>query len=78
MSLGGLALFGGMLWQVALVGVRASFQAMDLWVLPCLSLDSMAVPLHTVGWAVCFQPHQLHLRLWQLCLCSRETRACLS
>jgi uncharacterized protein (TIRG00374 family) len=64
--LGGLALLGGMLWQVGLAGVRASFQAMGLWVLPFLLLDGIAVLLHTVGWAACFQPHQLHLRLWQL------------
>src|SRR5438128_8731254 len=66
--LGGLALLGGMLWQVGLAGVRASFQAMGLWVLPFLLLDGISMLLHTVGWAACFQPHQLPLRLWQLCL----------
>ncbi len=62
--LGSLALLGGMLWQVGLVGVRASFQAMGLWVLPFLLLDGISVLLHTVGWAACFQPHQPYLRLW--------------
>jgi hypothetical protein len=66
--LGGLALLAGMLWQVGLAGVRASFQAMGLWVVPFLLLDSISVLLHAAGWAACFQRHQLRLRLWQLCL----------
>jgi glycosyltransferase 2 family protein len=66
--LGGLALLGGMLWQVGLAGLRASFQALGLWVVPFLLLDSISLLLHTVGWAACFQRHQLRLRLWQLCL----------
>ncbi len=66
--LGGLALLGGMLWQVGLAGLRASFQALGPWVVPFLLLDSISLLLHTVGWAACFQRHQLRLRLWQLCL----------
>jgi uncharacterized membrane protein YbhN (UPF0104 family) len=66
--LGGLALLGSMLWQVGLAGLRASFQALGPWVAPFLLLDSISLLLHTVGWAACFQRHQLHLRIWQLCL----------
>src|SRR2546422_31981 len=65
---GGLALLGGMLWQVGLAGLTASFQALGPWVMPFLLLDSISMLLHTVGWAACFQRHQLHLRVWQLCL----------
>lgn len=66
--LGSLALLGGMGWQVGLVGLRASFQALGPWVVPFMLLDSIAVLLHTAAWAACFQRHQFRFRLWQLCL----------
>jgi uncharacterized protein (TIRG00374 family) len=66
--LGGLALLGGMVWQVGVTGLLTSFQAMGFWIVPFLFLDSISVVLHTAGWAACFQKHQRCVRLWQLCL----------
>ena len=66
--LGGMALLGGMVWQVGTAGLLASLQALGPWVGPFLLIDAIPVLLHTAGWAACFRRRQRHLRLWQLCL----------
>lgn len=43
-----------------------SVQALGLWLVPFLLLDSVSLWLHTVGWQVCFRPGQHGLQLWQL------------
>ena len=64
--LGGLALLGGMGWQVGLTGLWASLQTIGPWIVPFVLLDSVSRWLHTVGWATCFQHGSLPLRLWHL------------
>jgi hypothetical protein len=53
-------------WQVGMVGLRLSVQALGLWLVPFLLLDSVSLWLHTVGWQASFRPDQHALRLWQL------------
>ena len=64
--LGGLALLGSLLWQVGLLELRMSMQALGLWLVPFLLLDSVSLCLHTIGWRACFRPSQHSLHLWQL------------
>jgi hypothetical protein len=64
--LGGLALLSSLVWQVGMVGLRLSVQALGLWLVPFLLLDSVSLWLHTVGWQASFRPDQHALRLWQL------------
>jgi glycosyltransferase 2 family protein len=64
--LGGLALLGGMGWQVGLTGLWASLQTIGPWIVPFILLDRVSRGLHTVGWAACFQHGSLPLRLWHL------------
>ena len=64
--LGGLALLCSLVWQVELVELRRSVQALGLWLVPFLLLDSVSLWLHTVGWRAYFRPGQHGLHLWQL------------
>jgi uncharacterized protein (TIRG00374 family) len=66
--LSGMTLFGVMVWQVGFTGLLASFQAMGLWIVPYVLLDTVPTLLHTLGLAACFQRRQCSLRLWQLAL----------
>jgi len=54
------------MWQVGLIELRMSVQALGLWLVPFLLLDSVSLWLHTVGWWACFRPGQHGLHLWQL------------
>jgi uncharacterized protein (TIRG00374 family) len=53
--LAGLGLLGGMVWQVGLTDLLASFQAIGFWIVPWILLESIPIVLHTTGWAACFQ-----------------------
>jgi lysylphosphatidylglycerol synthase-like protein len=64
----GLALLGGMVWQVGLAGLQSSLHAIGPWILPFLLLDSVSLWLHTVAWAACFQPGDPPVSLWHLSL----------
>src|ERR1700704_6151166 len=64
--LGGLAILCSLMWQVGLVELRISVQALGFWLVPFLLLDSVSLWLHTVGWRACFRPGQHSLQLWQL------------
>jgi hypothetical protein len=64
----GLALLGGMVWQVGLAGLQTSLHAIGLWIVPFLLLDSVSLWLHTVAWAACFQPGDPPVSLWHLSL----------
>jgi hypothetical protein len=64
----GLALLGGMVWQVGLAGLQTSLHAIGPWILPFLLLDSVSLWLHTVAWAACFPPGALPVSLWHLSL----------
>lgn len=71
----GLILLGGMVWQVGLVDLLASFNALGLWLVPYLLLRALPIFLHTVGWAACFPGHRLPLGLWRLVLVERAGSA---
>jgi hypothetical protein len=43
----GLALLGGMVWQVGLAGLQTSLPAIGPWLLPFVLLDSVSLWLHT-------------------------------
>jgi uncharacterized protein (TIRG00374 family) len=64
----GLALLGGMVWQVGLAGLQASLHAIGPWLGPFLLLDSVSLWLHTMAWAACFQPGDPPVSLWHLSL----------
>jgi len=66
--LGGVALLGGMLWQVGIAGFLMSLQALGFWVGPFVLLDTIPIFLHTAGWAACFQDKRHSIRFWQLYL----------
>lgn len=66
--LGGMALLGGMVWQVGVTGLIASFQAMGVWIVPFFLLEIIPDFLHTAGWAACFPGRRRVVRLWQLYL----------
>jgi uncharacterized protein (TIRG00374 family) len=64
--LSGLALLGGMVWQVGITDLMASCQAVGFWIVPYFLLEIIPDVLHTAAWSACFQGHQPHLSLWQL------------
>jgi glycosyltransferase 2 family protein len=64
----GLALLGGMVWQVGLAGLQRSLHTLGPWLLPFFLLDSVSLWLHTVAWAACFPPGALPVSLWHLSL----------
>jgi glycosyltransferase 2 family protein len=64
----GLVLLGGMVWQVGITNLLTIFQAVGLWIVPWLLLDSIPIMLHTAGWAACFPPHPSPIRFWHLLL----------
>jgi uncharacterized protein (TIRG00374 family) len=66
--LSGIALLGGMMWQVGISGLRASLQVLSPWLVPFFLLDSFSTLLHTKGWSACFADDRRRLRLWQLIL----------
>src|SRR5437868_11801453 len=64
----GLALLGGMVWQVGLTSLGGSVHAIGPWIVPFLLLDSVSLWLHAVAWAACFQPGDPPVSLWHLSL----------
>jgi len=66
--LAGLALLCGMVWQVGITDLLTSFRAVGLWIVPWILLESIAVVLHTAGWAACFQHYQGPRQFWRLLL----------
>jgi uncharacterized protein (TIRG00374 family) len=66
--LGGVALLGGMIWQVGISGFITSLRALGFWVGPFVLLGTIPTFLHTAGWAACFQHKRHRIRFWQLYL----------
>lgn len=73
--LGGLALLGGMIWQVGSTGLLDSFRTLGPWLVPYLLLRIVSTILHTAGWAACFPCIPLPCRFWQLALVMRAGSA---
>jgi uncharacterized protein (TIRG00374 family) len=53
--LAGTVLLCGMVWQVGIADLLASFRTVGLWIVPWILLESIPVLLHTAGWDACFQ-----------------------
>jgi hypothetical protein len=69
--LGGLALYGVMIWRIGLAGLFESFQAIGLWIIPYLLIRSVRFLLHTAAWIPCFPGNRLPIPFWHLLLVSR-------
>lgn len=68
---GGLALLGGMIWQVGLTNLLGGFQTLGLWIIPYLLLKGIRIIIDTAGWASCFPGNRLAIPFWHLLLVSR-------
>lgn len=66
--LAGLALLGGMVWQVGVANLLTSVQAGGWWLVPWLGLEFLPVLLHTGGWRACFSRHDTTVSFWRLLL----------
>ena len=64
----GLLLLMGMIWQVGVSDLMASFRAVGLWLVPLVLLESFPMFLHTAGWAACFEAQHRPVGLWRLFL----------
>ena len=64
----GLCLLGSMVWRVGVTDLLTSFQAVGLWIVPWIMLESIPVLCHTAGWAACFSTGHPAVSFWRLCL----------
>jgi uncharacterized protein (TIRG00374 family) len=64
--LAGLLLLGGMVWQVGIMDLLASFRVVGWWMVLWISLEIVPVLLHTAGWAACFQKSHHRVSFWRL------------
>jgi glycosyltransferase 2 family protein len=62
----GLLLLGGMVWQVGITDLLASFRIVGWWMVLWISLEIVPVLLHTAGWAACFQKSHHRVSFWRL------------
>jgi uncharacterized protein (TIRG00374 family) len=71
----GLALLGGMVWQVGLAGLLESLQVLGLWIVPYLLLKSVRIVFDTAAWMSCFPGHRLPIPFWHFLLVARVGEA---